>query len=57
MIPFDDTGATLTTDELAALPTGYPAGPGCGKAGMARFFCRRHKALRHSRLSPSPICC
>jgi len=31
MTPFDDTGVTLTTDELAALQTGYPAGPDAEK--------------------------
>jgi len=38
MTPFDDTGVTLTTDELAALQTGYPAGPDAEKRAGPAFF-------------------
>ncbi|MBD9445608.1 MULTISPECIES: hypothetical protein [unclassified Rhizobium] len=38
MTPFDDTGVTLTTDELAALQTGYPAGPDAEKRAEPAFF-------------------
>jgi hypothetical protein len=38
MIPFDDTGATLTTDVLAAEPTGNPAGPDAEKRALPAFF-------------------
>lgn len=51
MTPFDDTGVTLTTDELAALQTGYPAGPDAEKraepTGRARFFCFYVLAVCH----------
>ncbi|WP_141652279.1 hypothetical protein [Rhizobium grahamii] len=38
MMPFDVTGATLTTDGLAALQTGYPAGPDAEKRAEPAFF-------------------
>ncbi|WP_280138301.1 hypothetical protein [Rhizobium sp. Root1220] len=38
MIPFDGTGATLTTDELAALSTGCPARPDAEKRAWPAFF-------------------
>jgi hypothetical protein len=38
MIPFDETGATLTTDELAAEQTGNPAGPDAEKRALPAFF-------------------
>jgi hypothetical protein len=38
MIPFDDTGATLTTDGLAASQAGYPARPDAEKRARPAFF-------------------
>ncbi len=35
---FDDTGAALTTDELAASRTGYPARPDAEKRARPAFF-------------------
>ncbi|WP_143147474.1 hypothetical protein [Rhizobium tibeticum] len=38
MMPFDDTGATLTTDGLAASQAGYPARPDAEKRARPAFF-------------------
>jgi hypothetical protein len=57
MIPFDDTGATLTTDELAASQAGYPARPDAEKRAWPAFFVAGTRRCGHSRLSLPTICC
>jgi hypothetical protein len=57
MLPFDDTGATLTTDVLAAWPTGNPAGPDAEKRALPAFFAFATNRYRHSYLSVPMVCC